>query len=175
MKKNIMQRVGLAALTYVIIYVLAVVLAVFSVSVRESGSAETGAWDVVQFFVFPALFFGAGCLVTAKCELPKLNARRVLLAAVCFGGVLLGLWYLSLEASVMLNLPVAQGCYALDHWLRKINIVYKYEYTYLAKTDMYRYVTLPLLYFVLDVLYWMCYLWGNRFCVTKRTPFVKKK
>lgn len=175
MDKSVIKKAGAAVLSYAVIYVIALVFAVLRLSLKDDSSAEISFWDMIQFLIVPALFYAAGYIVTNKQDFPKMKAKVVLLASVIFGGVLLGLWYISLDASVMCNLPVAQGCYALDHWIRKINIVYEYEYTYLAKTDLYRNATLPLLYFVMDVLYWLCYLWGNHVCVSKRTPVAGKR
>lgn len=168
MDKKVIKRVEAAVLSYVVIYVIAVVLAVVRISLKEDSSEGISFYEIIQVVIIPALFYIAGYYVTARFEFPKMNAKVVWIASAVFAAVLLGIWYLSLETSAMLNLPVAQGCYALDHWLRKINIVYEYEYTTLAKTNMYRYATLPLLYFVADILCWLCYFWGNRVCVGKR-------
>ncbi len=175
MNKKVIKRAGAAVLSYVVIYVIAVVLAVIRISLKADSAEKISFYEIMQVVIIPALFYIAGYYVTESFELPKMNAKTVWIASAVFAAVLLGIWYLSLETSALLNLPVAQGCYALDHWLRKINIVYEYEYTTLAKTDMYRYATLPLLYFAADILCWLCYFWGNRVCVGNRGMEGKKR
>lgn len=169
MDKSFIKKMGWAVLSYIVIYAVAVVFAIFRLSTREDAVKEFGLWDILQLFVFPVLFFAAGYIGTAKHEFPKMKFRFALLFAFIFSGLITGLWYLSRAAFVGLNLPVVQGCYGLDHWMRNLDIVYKYEYTYLGKTDLYEYAVLPFTYFVTDMICWLCYMWGNVSCVSRRT------
>lgn len=165
--KNRIRRAGVIVLSYVVISLIAVLTALIRQSVRGTDSnVRLTWWEVLQFFIVPGLFLAAGYIGTAKCGLKRLNGYRVLLAAVVFSALLLGLWYVWLEGYVLCNLPAAEGSYAADLLLRKSMITYGYEYTYLANTDTYRYVVLPLIHFGVRILYWLCYLWGNRICIS---------
>ena len=175
MGKSVIKRGGAAVLSYVVICVIAAVLAVIGKSMKGDSSAEVGFGDVVQFVLFPAVFYAAGYFVTNKFDFPKMNGKVVMIAAAVFSGVMVLLWFAARGAYVALDLPVVQGSYALDHWLRKINIVEDYEYKYLSESNVYPNVILPILFFVLNFVYWLCYLWGNYVCVSKRTPVSKKK
>lgn len=165
-----MKKIGWIVLSYMAIYGIAVVFAIFRLSAaKENADGGVGVWEVLQLGIFPVLFFAAGYFGTSKYGFSKLKLRFVLLFAAIFGGLVWGLWYLSLDASVMCHLPVTQGCYALDHWMRKFNIVYKFEYTVLGKTDLYLYFVLPFTYFLADVFFWVCFFLGNIRCVSVNT------
>lgn len=166
--KSIVRKAGVIVLSYVVISLIAVFTALIRQSVRGMNSdVKVTWWEVMQLFIVPGLFLVAGYIGTAKCGLKKLKWYWVLLAAVVFSALLLVLWYVWLEGYVLCNLPAAEGGYAIDLLLRKTIITYGYEYTYLAKTDKYRYVVLPLIHFVVRILYWLCYLWGNRICISR--------
>lgn len=167
--KDSAKKAGWPVLSYSVISLLAVVLAVVRLVVRgEDSDVKVTWWELLQLFFVPALFFAAGYLATAKCGLKKIKAQTAFLAAMIFSALLLGLWYVWLDGYVLCNLPAAECGIAIDLWLRKRMIAYGYEYTYLANTDMYRYAVLPLLHFAVRVLCWMCYLWGNRKAVSRR-------
>ncbi|MGN1083800.1 MAG: hypothetical protein ACI4QX_02250 [Lachnospiraceae bacterium] len=167
--KNVGKRAGWAVLSYLVISMIAVVFHVIRLSLRGDGyNEETSWWEVLEFIIFPGLFLLAGYIGTMRCEFEKIKAYRALLFAAVFSAALLGLWYVLQEVYVLCNLPAAEGGCALDLSLRRMNITYGYEYTVLAKTDMYRYVILPLVHFFVRILYWLCYLWGNRICVSRR-------
>lgn len=167
--KGSVKRAGWPVLSYVVISLLAVVLAVIRLAIRgEDSDVKVTWWELLQLFLVPALFFAAGYLGAAKCGLEKRKPQQAFLAAVIFSAVLLGLWYVWLEGYVLCNLPAAECGTALDLWLRKRMIVDGYEYTWLANTDMYRYAVLPLLHFAVRILCWMCYLWGNRKAASRR-------
>lgn len=167
--KDSVKKAGWPVLSYIVISLLAVVLAVVRLVVRgEDSDVKVTWWELLQLFFVPALFFAAGYLATAKCGLKKIKAQTAFLAAMIFSALLLGLWYVWLDGYVLCNLPAAECGIAIDLWLRKRMIAYGYEYTYLANTDMYRYAVLPLLHFAVRVLCWMCYLWGNRKAVSRR-------
>ena len=166
--KERLKKAGWPVLSYVVISLLAAVFAIIRLAAggKDSGTGVT-LWEVVLFLIVPVLFLAAGYLGTAKCGFGKLKAYKVLLFSAVFSALLLGLWYVLLELYVLLNLPAAEGGYALDLWLRKTMITYGYEFTYLGNTDMYRYTVLPLIHFVIRILYWLCYLWGNRIYISR--------
>lgn len=174
-KKGIGEKLGMATLSYVCIYIITVVFSIVRKSMRTANSKEIGFGELLQMVLVPALFFAAGYVVTKVKEWDKLRVRLVLLVALVVQAAFWGLWFLSLDASVMLNLPVTQGSYALDHWLRTVNIVQGYEYKYLKETDMYKYAVLPGLYCLTGVWYGFCFWWGNYTCVEKRGQAKKSR
>jgi len=169
MKNSVVKKVGCVILSYVVIYFLAAMSASLRGSMERDGFYQIGFIGVLQMLVIPVLFFAAGYFMTSIFRLPKMKVKVVLIAAVVFGALLWGLWYVSRGASAVCNLPVTQGCYTIDHWLRTLNVVYKGEIMYLEYANVYPRVILPALFFVTGVLYWFLYYLGNRVCVDKRS------
>lgn len=165
--KKFAKSAGSAVLSYVVISLLVAVLAVIRMSLPEGEEGGVTWWEILQFLVIPVLFYGLGYLLTDKFGFGKIKWYGVLIGSVVFSGVLFAMWYVLLDAYVLLNLPAAEGSYAIDLWLRKILIVKDYVYLYLAETDAYRYVILPLLHFLFRILYWLLYFLGNRRCIRK--------
>ncbi len=166
--KKFWRSLGMAALCYVLISLVAGVCSVLRVSMQGEEGAKVSGFVVLEVFLVPVLFLIAGYVSSAKCELGKIKFYKLFLGAVLFSGALLALWYGVLEAYVVCNLPVAEGSYALDLFLRKITVVIDYEVMYLREADVYRYVLLPLIHFVFRIVYWLFYLWGNRMYCTKQ-------
>ncbi len=159
---SIWRYIGFAALTYVVISVAAGVCSVLRGMVQGEEAARVTWFVILELFLIPVLFLVAGYFVSVKYEAKRWSAWKVLVPAAVFSALLLGLWYAVLEFYVILNLPTAEGGYALDLFLRNIRVVHEYEYTVLAKTDGYRNVILPLVHFGWRIIYWMFFLWGNR-------------
>ena len=153
-------------LSYVVISVIAVVCSVIRGSV-QGGTNGVTVWMIVEFLLFPVLFVLAGYLGTVKCGFGKFKSYMVWLFAVVFSGALLALWYFVLEMYVLLNLPVAEGVSAIDMFLRRVTVVKEYTVLFLSETEGYRYGILPMIHFVMRIVYWLLYLWGNRMGVSK--------
>ena len=156
------KKIGWAILTYVVISFLVGISREMRIALQEGKAANGSGVLILEFVLVPVLFLLAGYLCSAGFGLGKFKTYRVLLLSAGFSGLLLLLWYIFLELYVVLNLPVAEGGYALDLFLRKIIMVQGY------RTDTYRDVILPLLHFILRIVYWLFYLWGNRVYVSKQ-------
>ncbi len=151
-----------AVVSYVVISVIAGVCSVARSSM-QGGSGVTVSWFVIlELILFPVLFYIAGYLGSKKCGFEKFKTYKVWLLSAGFSAVLMLLWYVVLEVYVLLNLPAAEGSFALDLFLRKITVVQDYEVLYLKETDGYKYVILPLIHFVFRLVYWLLYALGNR-------------
>ena len=166
---------GFAALSYLIISVIAGVLSVMRVAIQGEQKAEVNGFVVFEFLLIPVLFLLAGYVCSVKGRFEKLKAARVLLAATGFSVLLLVMWYVLLDVYVVLNLPVAEGSYMIDLFLRKTIIVKEYVYLYLSETNGYRYVILPLIHFVIRIIYWLLFLGGNRIYTAKQGEAKKSK
>lgn len=172
-KKGIGKQILYAVVSWVAIFLIAALLRIFHNVLHGSQSGEFGFFEMIQLLVFPALFYLAGYLGPAKFSTGRYEKKWVMLCGVLSAVVFLGVWYLSVSVSAILNLPAAQACYGLDHWMRGWDIVYKYEYTYLGRTNLYLYFVLPLCYFLADILYWFCFYCGNDKAAPKKKA--KKK
>lgn len=172
-KKGTGKRILYAGLSWIAIFLTAMILRLFYYVIRGSQSGKFGLFEVLQLLIFPALFYLAGYLGPTKFSTGRYEKKRVMLFGVIFAAVLMGVWYLSVSVSAFLNMPAAQACFAMDHWMRGWDIVYKYEYTYLGRTNLYLYFVLPLCYFLADLLYWFCFYCGNDKAAPKKKP--KKK
>ena len=153
-------------LSYVVISVIAGVCSVIRGAV-QGGTNGVTFWMVVELLLVPVLFVLAGYLGTVKCGFDRFKSYKVWLFAALFSGVLLALWYLLLEVYVVFNLPVAEGVSAIDMFLRRVTVVENYTVLFLSQTDGYRYGILPMIHFVVRIVYWLLYLWGNRIGVSK--------
>ena len=145
--------------------VISVIAGVCSVIRRsiQGGNDGTVSWFmIVELVLIPVLFYVAGGIGSKKYEFQKFKTGKVWLFSLLFSAALLGLWYVLLEGYVILNLPAAEGSYALDMFLRKTTVVQEYEVKYLSETDGYKYVILPLIHFVFRMVYWLLYSLGNR-------------
>jgi len=154
--------------SYIVISVIAGVCSVVRGSMQGDSGATVSWFVIVEFILFPILFFVAGYWLSNKFELGKFKTYKVWLFSVGFSAVLLLLWYFVLEAYVLLNLPVAEGGLALDLFLRKITVVQDYAILYLRETNGYKYVILPLIHFVFRVVYWLLFALGNRKYATEQ-------
>lgn len=169
-KKEKTSKFGKCALWTVLGYVVISLIAVVGSIIRRAVQGESDGvtfWMIVEVLLFPALFVLAGYLGTVKYKFDKFKSYKVWLFAALFSGVLLALWYLGRDAYVLLNLPAAEGVSAIDMFLRKITVVQNYTVLYLYETVGYAYGILPLLHFVMRIVYWLLYLWGNRLAVSK--------
>lgn len=175
-KKEKTGKFGKSVLWTILSYVVISVIAAVCTMIRGMVQGEENGvtfWMIVELLLIPALFVLAGYLGTAKCEFEKFKTYKVWLFSVVFSLVLLGLWYVLLEAYVLLNLPVAEGICALDLFLRRSTIVRDYEVLFLSQTDAYRYGILPGIHFAVRIVYWLLYMWGNRIGVSKRGTGIK--
>lgn len=159
---------GMAALSYVLISIIAGVCSVLRVNMQGDEGARVSAMVVFELVLYPVLFLIAGNVVSKKLELGKIKFYKLFLGAVLFSGALMVLWYVVMDVYVLCNLPVAEGSYGLDLFLRKITVVIDYEVKYLKETDGYRYGLLPSIHFVFRILYWLLFLWGNRIYSAKQ-------
>lgn len=164
-----------AVVSFVIIYIIAVLFVGLRVGGSDGAAKNAGLWGFMQMFLFPVFFMLAGYFGTVRFTGRRYAASWVLLPGLVFSLALFGLWYISLEASAVCNMIAAQACYFLDHLLRGYFLLYGDEYTYLGRTDMYRYFILPFLYFLSDFIYWLCFLWGNRLACPQEKSRKKKK
>ena len=164
-KKENRKKFGMSVLWTVLTYVAISVIAGIC-SVLRGGMADgidTGFWfQMFEMVLFPILFYVAGYVGSQKYDFEKFKGYKVWLFIVGFSGILLLLWYILLDAYVLLNLPAAEGSIALDLFLRKITVVIDYSVLYLKETDLYKYGILPMIHFVFRVLCWLFYLFGNR-------------
>lgn len=151
-----------AVLTYLAISIIAGVCSVIRGSVQSGNDAKVSWVMILELVLFPMLFYVAGYLGSKKYEFKKFATYKVWLFSFLFSAALLGLWYVLLEAYVVLNLPAAEGSYALDLFLRRTTVVQEYEVKFLAETDGYKYVILPLIHFVFRMVYWLLYALGNK-------------
>lgn len=151
-----------AVLSYVVISVIAGIFSVLG------NKAQVTAWMVIEVFLFPVLFVIAGYIGSKKYEFEKFKTYKVWAFSAGASAILLGLWYVLLNGYVVLNLPVAEGFRAVDLFLRKITVVTDYEIKYLSQTDLYRYLVLPLLHFVVRIVYGLFYGLGNRMYAAKQ-------
>lgn len=151
-----------AVLSYVVISVIAGIFSVLG------NKAQVTAWMVIEVFLFPVLFVIAGYIGSKKYEFEKFKTYKVWAFSAGASAILLGLWYVLLSGYVVLNLPVAEGFRAVDLFLRKITVVQEYEIKYLSQTDLYRYLVLPLLHFVVRIVYGLFYGLGNRMYAAKQ-------
>lgn len=158
-----------AVASYLVISVIAGVCSVIRGSMQGESGATVSWFVILELVLFPVLFYVAGYLGSKKYEFEKFKTYKIWLCSVGFSAVLLLLWYVLLEAYVVLNLPVAEGSLAPDLFLRKLTVVQEYEVKYLKETDGYRYVILPLIHFVFRMVYWLLYSLGNRkYAVTQK-------
>ena len=149
-------------LSYVVISVIAGVCSLVRGSM-QGGSGATISWFMIpELILFPVLFYTAGYLGSKKYEFEKFKTYKIWLFSIGFSAVLMLLWYVMLEIYVVFNLPVAEGCLALDLFLRKITVVQDYSVLYLRETNGYKYVILPLIHFGFRMIYWLLYALGNR-------------
>lgn len=170
-KKIQWKHIWHAVLSFGTIYLIAIIFVASRIAIYGKTSGKYGVWEFAQLLVFPGLFLFAGYLGTAKVTKKRYAAKWVMIPGIVFSLVLLGIWYLSVPVSAVLNLIPAQACYSIDHAMRGYFMLYGDLYTYLGQTDMYLYFILPALYFLANLLYWACFLWGNRI----GCPEVKKK
>lgn len=162
-------------LTYVVISIIAGVCSVMRGSMQGDGETTVNWFGITEVFLLPLLFYIAGYVGSKKFDFAKFKTYKVWLFTIGFSAVLLALWYVLLEVYVLLNLPVAEGCLALDLFLRKITVVQEYEILYLAETDGYKYLILPLIHFVFRILYWVFYALGNRKYAAEQKELSRKK
>lgn len=150
-----------AVLSYIVISVIAGVCSVLRGGMEEGSNAEL-LFMIFELVLFPVLFYATGYMGSKKYEFEKFKGCKTWLFIFGFSAILLLLWYILLEAYVLLNLPAAEGSLALDLFLRKITVVQDFEVLYLKETDGYKYVILPLVHFVFRLIYWLLYALGNR-------------
>lgn len=148
-------------LSYVVLSVIAGICSVLRGGM-EAGSNGELVFMILEFVMFPMLFYVAGYVGSKKYDFEKFKTYKVWLFLLGFSGILLLFWYVLLDLYVLLNLPAAEGSIALDLFLRKIIVVIDYEVLYLKETDLYRYLILPLIHFVFRVIYLVFYALGNR-------------
>ncbi len=151
-----------AVLSYVVISVIAGICSVIRGSVTGDNDGVVSWFMIVELVLIPVLFYIAGSLGSKKYEFRKFGTGKVWLFAFLFSAALLGLWYVLMVPYVLLNLPAAEGSYALDLFLRKTTVTQDYVVLYLKETDGYKYVILPLIHFVFRMIYWLLYALGNR-------------
>lgn len=151
-----------AVISYVVISVIAGVCSGIRGSVQGDSSTTVSLFSVFELILFPVLFFAAGYFGSKVYQFEKFKTWKIWLFPAAFSAALMLLWYVVLEAYVMLNLPAAEGSIALDLFLRKTIVVQDYEVLYLKDTKGYKYVLLPLIHFVFRLLYWLLYALGNR-------------
>lgn len=151
-----------AVASYAVLSVIAGVCSVVRGSMQGDGGATVSWFVALELLLFPVLFYVAGYTGSKKYDFDKFKTYKVWLFSAGFSLVVLLLWYVLLEAYVLLNLPVAEGSLAPDLFLRKITVVQEYTVKYLSETDAYKYVLLPLIHFVFRLLYWLLYALGNR-------------
>ena len=149
-------------LCYVVISVIAGVCSVIRGMVPGAEGNGISWFVVVEFVLFPVLFYVAGYFGSKKGGWERFKSGKVWLFSFVFSAVLLVLWYVLLELYVVFNLPVAEGSLVLDLFLRKITVVQEYAVKYLRETNVYRYGILPGIHFVFRILYWLLYMLGNR-------------
>ena len=164
-----------AVLSYVVISVIAGVISVVRSTALGEETMQVTAWMVLEVFLFPVLFVIAGYMGSKKYEFEKFKTYKVWFFSAGASAVLLLLWYVLLNGYVVLNLPVAEGFRAIDLFLRKITVVQDYEIKYLSQTDLYRYLVLPLLHFLLRIVYGLFYGLGNRMYATKQEETKRAK
>ena len=167
-KKKSVSCVLWASVAYIVISIITAMFSKIRNIGNDGGKPEITVWIVLEVFFVPLLFLLAGYIITAGKEYGKIKTWKILFGAVLFSGLMLALWYVLLEIYVLLNLPANEGILALDLFLRKTIVLREYEYLYLSETNGYRYVILPLIHFVIRVVHWLFFLWGNRWCVAKR-------
>ena len=151
-----------AIASYVVISVIAGICSVIRGNVQGESDTTVTWFMIVELILFPVLFYVAGSVGSRKYEFKKFKTGKVWLFAFLFSAVLLGLWYVLMVPYVLLNLPAAEGSYALDLFLRKTTVIQDYTVLYLSETDGYKYVILPLIHFVFRMVYWLLYSLGNR-------------
>ncbi len=151
-----------AVLSYLVISVIASVCSVIRGSVQGEDASAVTWFMILELVLFPVLFYAAGSLGSKKYEFQKFATYKVWLFSFLFSAILLGLWYVLMVPYVLLNLPAAEGSYALDLFLRKTTVTQDYTVLYLSETDGYKYVTLPLIHFAFRMVYWLFYALGNR-------------
>ena len=166
--KKFWKGLGVAALCYILISIVAGMCSVLRVSMQGDEGAKVSGFVVLEVVLMPVLFLIAGYVVSAKLKFGKIKFYKLFLGAVLFSGALFALWYVAMTGYVLCNLPAAEGSYALDLFLRKITVVIDYEVKYLKETNGYKYGLLPAIHFVFRVVYWLFYLWGNRMYCTKQ-------
>ena len=162
-------------LSFLVIYLISIIFVASRIAIYGGNSGKYGAWEFFQLLVYPGLFLFAGYAGTSRVTKKPYSIKWGMLFAVLFSGSLLAVWYVSVSVSAVLNLIPAQACYGIDHLMRGYFMLYGDEYTYLGRTDMYLYFILPVLYFFANLLYWACFLWGNRLGCPKAKKKKKKK
>lgn len=151
-----------AVLSYLVISVIAGVCSVIRRSIQGGNDGSVSWFMIVELVLIPVLFYVAGRLGSKKYEFQKFATYKVWLFSFIFSVALLGLWYVLMVPYVLLNLPAAEGSYALDLFLRKTTVTQEYTVLFLSETDGYKYVILPLVHFVFRFVYWLFYALGNR-------------
>lgn len=174
-ERKLLKCVGWTILSYLLLSLIAAVCSFVRVATQGEDGEQISGFMILELCLVPVLFLIAGYYGSAKFEFNRMKTARVLLFATGFSLLLLLLWYVFMEAYVLLNLPAAEGSYALDLALRKTILVRDYEVLFLANTDGYRYAVLPLIHFGFRVMHWLFYLWGNRWYVGKQNPGKAKK
>lgn len=169
-ERKLLKCIGWTILSYLLISVLAGVCTLIRMATAGDDVGKVSGFMILELGLMPALFLIAGYLGSAKFEFEKMKLHKVLLFATGFSILLLLLWYVFMDAYVLLTLPAVEGSYALDLALRKTTVVRDYEVLFLANTDGYRYAALPLIHFGFRVLHWMFYLWGNRWYISGKNP-----
>lgn len=151
-----------AVLSYLVISVIAGVCSVIRRNIQGGTDASVSWFMIVELVLIPVLFYIAGRIGSQRFEFDKFATYKVWLFSFVFSAALLGLWYVLMVPYVLLNLPAAEGSYALDLFLRKTTVTQEYTVLFLSETDGYKYVILPLVHFVFRFVYWLLYALGNR-------------
>lgn len=161
---------GKSVLWTVLSYVGIYIVAILCWMIRGKVQGETNGitfWMILELFLIPALFAVMGYLGTVKWGLGKFKSGKVWLFAFLFSGIFLVLWYLLRDVYVLINLPVVEGTVVIDMFLRRVTLVRDYTVLFLSQTHGYKYGILPMIHFVMGIIYWLLYLWGNRMGVSK--------
>ncbi len=160
---------------YAVISLIAGICSVLRGNIQGSDNTGISGFVVFEMILFPVLFYIAGYAGSKKCDFEKFKTYKIWLFSFAFSAVLLLLWYVLLDLYVLLNLPAAEGVRTIDLFLRKITVVQDYEVKYLSETDGYKYAMLPLIHFVLRIIYWLLYSLGNKKYAAAKKEAERKK
>ena len=174
MKKVFTKNVKAAIVSYVFISIFAAAAMimqlqtdgnVYGEAFRYQPKTEVPSWVLIELFAIPLLFLGAGFFITKMWKLEKMSFVKILIAATVYALIGFVLCKVVYELFLVLNLPVVSGDCALDRFLRETNmsdgsLLYENNYD----PDW----VLPAVHAVFQIIYWMIFYVGNRWCVARR-------
>lgn len=169
-KKVFTKNVKAAVVSYVFISILAAAALVMQIQTDGElyvGDVKTDitSWVWIELFAIPILFLAAGYFITKFWKLETMSFVKIMLAATGFAFIGFLLCKFAYTAFLVFNLPIVSGDCALDRFLRETNMG---DGSLMHQNNYYPDWVLPSVHFVFQILYWMIFYVGNRWCISRR-------